>query len=87
MLCPGGDGPGRSFAAYQTPELPGGRRCGKAGHLPADRIGIPEAILAEGKDKADLVAISLAHLQATGSVIITRISPQQLELLQSVKTA
>ncbi len=51
----------------------------------ADRIGIPEAILAEGKDKADLVAISLAHLQATGSVIITRISPQQLELLQSVK--
>jgi hypothetical protein len=51
----------------------------------ADRIGIPEAILAEGKDKADLVAISLAHLQATGSVIITRVSPQQLELLQSVK--
>jgi len=51
----------------------------------ADRIGIPEAILAEGKDKADLVAISLAHLRATGSVIITRISPQQLELLQSVK--
>jgi NCAIR mutase (PurE)-related protein len=51
----------------------------------ADRIGIPEAILAEGKDKADLVAISLAHLQATGSVIITRVSPQQLEHLQSVK--
>ena len=37
-------------------------------------IGIPEAILAEGKDKTDLLAISLAHLQATGSVIITRIS-------------
>ena len=51
----------------------------------ADRIGIPEAILAEGKDNADLVAISLAHLQATGSVIITRVSPQQLQLLQSTK--
>ncbi len=51
----------------------------------ADRIGIPEAILAEGKDKTDLLAISLAHLKATGSVIITRVSPQQLELLQSVK--
>ncbi|MCK9441283.1 MAG: nickel pincer cofactor biosynthesis protein LarB [Methanothrix sp.] len=48
----------------------------------ADRIGIPEAILAEGKDKADLLAISLAHLQATGSVIITRVSAEQLELLQ-----
>jgi len=51
----------------------------------ADRIGIPEAVLAEGKDKKDLVAISLAHLQATGSVIITRVSAAQLELLQSAK--
>ena len=51
----------------------------------ADRIGIPEAILAEGKDKTDLLAISLAHLQATGSVIITRVSAEQLELLQSAK--
>jgi pyridinium-3,5-biscarboxylic acid mononucleotide synthase len=51
----------------------------------SDRIGIPEAILAEGKDSADLVAISLAHLQATGSVIITRVSPEQLRLLQSTK--
>lgn len=49
----------------------------------AERVGIPEAILAEGKDKNDLLAISLAHLQATGSVIITRVSPEQLELLRS----
>ena len=48
----------------------------------AERIGIPEAILAEGKDKNDLVAISLAHLQATGNVIITRVSAEQLELLR-----
>ncbi|HPY92891.1 MAG TPA: phosphoribosylaminoimidazole carboxylase, partial [Methanothrix soehngenii] len=38
----------------------------------SNRIGIPEAILAEGKDKSDLLAISLAHLEETGSVIITR---------------
>jgi NCAIR mutase (PurE)-related protein len=51
----------------------------------SDRIGIPEAILAEGKDSADLVAISLTHLSATGSVIITRVSPEQLQLLQTAK--
>ena len=50
-----------------------------------ERIGIPEAILAEGKDKTDLLAISLAHLEATGSVIITRVSAKQLEILQSTK--
>jgi len=43
------------------------------------RIGIPEAILAEGKDKDDLVKISLAHLEETGSVIVTRILPEQLQ--------
>lgn len=51
----------------------------------AERVGIPEAILAEGKDKADLLAISLAHLQATGSVIITRVSTEQLDVLRSAK--
>jgi NCAIR mutase (PurE)-related protein len=50
-----------------------------------DRVGIPEAILAEGKDKADLLAISLAHLEATGSVIITRVSAEQLDALKSAK--
>jgi len=49
----------------------------------ADRIGIPEAILAEGKDKNDLLAISLAHLAETGSVIITRVSLEQLDVLRS----
>jgi NCAIR mutase (PurE)-related protein len=49
------------------------------------RIGIPEAILAEGKDKTDLLAISLAHLEAAGSVIITRISQDQLGFLLSAK--
>ena len=49
----------------------------------AERVGIPEAILAEGKNREDLLEISLAHLRATGSVIITRISAAQLELLRS----
>jgi len=49
----------------------------------AERIGIPEAILAEGKDKADLPAICLAHLKGAGSVIVTRISEEQLAVLQS----
>lgn len=46
------------------------------------RIGIPEAILAEGKDKDDLVKISLAHLEATGGVIVTRVSSEQLQALK-----
>jgi len=50
-----------------------------------DRVGIPEAILAEGKNREDLLEISLAHLRATGSVIITRVSPEQLELLRSAE--
>lgn len=48
----------------------------------AERIGIPEAILAEGKDKEDLVKISLAHLEATGMVIITRISEEQIRAFE-----
>lgn len=48
----------------------------------ANRIGVPEAILAEGKDKDDLVEIALAHLEETGSVIITRISSEQLQVLK-----
>lgn len=50
-----------------------------------NRISIPEAILAEGKDKTDLLAISLAHLEETGSVIVTRVSSEQLVVLQSAK--
>jgi hypothetical protein len=50
-----------------------------------DRIGIPEAILAEGKDGADLPSICLAHMEATGSVIITRVSAEQLAVLQAAK--
>ncbi|HUI39999.1 MAG TPA: nickel pincer cofactor biosynthesis protein LarB [Methanothrix sp.] len=46
------------------------------------RIGIPEAILAEGKEKNNLVQIALAHLEETGSVIITRVSGEQIDALR-----
>jgi NCAIR mutase (PurE)-related protein len=51
----------------------------------ADRIGIPEAILAEGKDKDDLAKIALAHLEEAGSVIITRVSHEQHLVLKDIK--
>jgi NCAIR mutase (PurE)-related protein len=51
--------------------------------LREDRIGIPEAILAEGKDRNDLARIVLAHLEETGRVIVTRVSPEQLLVLQN----
>jgi NCAIR mutase (PurE)-related protein len=47
-----------------------------------ERTGIPEAILAEGKEAGDLARIALAHLEETGSVIVTRISLEQLSALQ-----
>jgi NCAIR mutase (PurE)-related protein len=50
--------------------------------LREDRIGIPEAILAEGKDKDDLTKIALAHLEETGRVIVTRISSEQLQVIE-----
>jgi pyridinium-3,5-biscarboxylic acid mononucleotide synthase len=50
-----------------------------------NRIGVPEAILAEGKDKDDLAEIALAHLEEVGNVIITRVSPEQLSVLKETK--
>jgi NCAIR mutase (PurE)-related protein len=49
-----------------------------------ERTGIPEAILAEGKEPRDLAEIALAHLEETGSVIVTRISQEQLSALQQL---
>lgn len=50
-----------------------------------ERVGIPEAILAEGKDKDDLVKIALAHMDEAGNVIVTRISPEQLQVFSAAK--
>ncbi|MDD1757136.1 MAG: nickel pincer cofactor biosynthesis protein LarB [Methanotrichaceae archaeon] len=51
----------------------------------AYRIGIPEAILAEGKDKKSLIEIALAHLDETGSVIVTRVSEDQFKAFKKLK--
>lgn len=56
----------------------------KIDHHRADRIGTPEAILAEGKRAADLVEIALAFQEESREVIITRVSEEQLRALREV---
>jgi NCAIR mutase (PurE)-related protein len=47
-----------------------------------DRIGIPEAILAEGKGVSDLVEIALSFLEASNAVLVTRLSSEQIAALR-----
>ncbi|WP_067052244.1 nickel pincer cofactor biosynthesis protein LarB [Methanofollis ethanolicus] len=47
------------------------------------RCGIPEAVLAEGKETADLVAIMLKHAGAAGRCLATRVSPEQAEAVRA----
>jgi len=47
------------------------------------RTGVPEAVLAEGKSDADLEAIVRAHVSASGRVLVTRVSPSQMILLDA----
>ncbi len=49
----------------------------------AERTGVPEAILAEGKSSDDLVQIVQACLAGGGRVIITRLSDDQIDALRS----
>ena len=46
------------------------------------RCGMPEVVLAEGKDPAHLAPIAIRHAQTTGRCIITRISKEQVEPIQ-----
>jgi hypothetical protein len=48
------------------------------------RVGVPEAILAEGKTSKDLKDITLAHLKTQGRAIITRVSPAQKKTLEEL---
>lgn len=50
-----------------------------------DRIGVPEAVLAEGKSPEDLTSISLAHLDEAGTVIVTRVSESHLKALRGIE--
>ena len=42
------------------------------------RCGMPEVVLAEGKDPAHLAAIAIRHAQAAGRCVVTRISREQV---------
>ncbi|MDD3042851.1 MAG: nickel pincer cofactor biosynthesis protein LarB [Methanosarcinaceae archaeon] len=47
------------------------------------RTGIMEAVLAEGKEAADVVEIAKIQVADTGRVLITRVSEKHLEALQA----
>ncbi len=49
----------------------------------AERTGVPEAILAEGKSSDDLVRIVQACLAGGGRILITRVSDAQIDALRS----
>jgi pyridinium-3,5-biscarboxylic acid mononucleotide synthase len=44
----------------------------------AMRCGMPEVVLAEGKDSAHLAQIAVRHTETTGRCIITRVNPEQV---------
>ncbi|WMW25659.1 nickel pincer cofactor biosynthesis protein LarB [Methanolobus sediminis] len=48
------------------------------------RTGIMEAILAEGKDPADVVKIAKAQVAASGRVLITRLNDGHREMIQAM---
>jgi hypothetical protein len=47
------------------------------------RTGIPEAILAEGKEPEDVVKIAKTQIEATGRVLITRLKEKQRKALKN----
>jgi NCAIR mutase (PurE)-related protein len=48
------------------------------------RCGMPEVILAEGKEVPDLVAIALRQVKGSGRSIISRVSGEQLSALTAI---
>jgi pyridinium-3,5-biscarboxylic acid mononucleotide synthase len=51
-----------------------------------NRKGIPEIILAEGKEPTQVLKIARRLLEARGRVILSRVSPNHLKLLRQLKT-
>ncbi len=47
------------------------------------RCGMPEVVLAEGKDPATLAEIMVTHLAAAGRCIATRVSPEHVEAVKA----
>lgn len=50
------------------------------------RKGIPEIILAEGKEPAQVLKIARSLLEARGRVIFSRVGPEHHKMLKSLKT-
>jgi hypothetical protein len=48
------------------------------------RCGMPEVVLAEGKDTEHLASIVIQHTETTGRCIITRIMPDQIATIENV---
>ncbi len=48
------------------------------------RRGIPEAILAEGKSTAQVVSLADTALETTGRTLLTRVSDEQVDALESL---
>jgi NCAIR mutase (PurE)-related protein len=48
------------------------------------RCGMPEVVLAEGKDTNHLASIGIQHAETTGRCIITRIMPEQVTSLENL---
>lgn len=46
------------------------------------RCGMPEVVLAEGKDPLHLSEIAVRHAEASGRCVITRVSPEQAAKIQ-----
>ena len=50
------------------------------------RCGMPEVVLAEGKNATQLAEIAIRHAEVTGRCIITRVSPEQVLSVQKLCT-
>jgi NCAIR mutase (PurE)-related protein len=47
------------------------------------RCGMPEVVLAEGKEPEHLARIALRHAEATGRCVITRVLPEQVAFIRN----
>jgi len=52
----------------------------------AVRCGLPEVVLGEGKEPAQLAEIAVRHAEATGRCVVTRVSPEQVAQVQEHAT-
>jgi pyridinium-3,5-biscarboxylic acid mononucleotide synthase len=50
------------------------------------RCGMPEVVLAEGKDPNHLAEIAVRHAEAAGRCVVTRISPEQVAVVRALAT-